>query len=73
MNQGANKWRVKLEPELAELAVDWDEARRFQVARKLERWAHQLRLSSRIAIKDRFQATSPPRLRRARLRILVSN
>jgi hypothetical protein len=44
--------RVKLEPELEEIAGLWPAAKRFEMARKLARWVRQLRTSARIMMLD---------------------
>ena len=44
--------RVKLEPELEEIAALWPAAKRFEVAQKLKRWARQLRISAQIMASD---------------------
>jgi len=44
--------RVKLEPELEEIAGSWPTAKRFEMARKFARWAQQLRISARIMSAD---------------------
>jgi hypothetical protein len=44
--------RVRLEPELEEIAALWPAAKRFEVAQKLKRWAKQLRISALIMVSD---------------------
>jgi hypothetical protein len=44
--------RVRLEPELEEIAALWPAAKRFEVAQKLRRWAKQLRISAIIMASD---------------------
>jgi hypothetical protein len=44
--------RVKLEPELEEIAALWPAAKRFEVAQKLKRWARQLKISAQIMASD---------------------
>ena len=44
--------RVILEPELQEIAALWPAAKRFEMARKLKRWAKQLRISALIMASD---------------------
>jgi len=44
--------RVRLEPELEEIAALWPAAKRFEVALKLKRWAKQLRISALIMTSD---------------------
>lgn len=44
--------RVKLEPELEEIAALWPAAKRFEVAQKLKRWSRQLRISALIMASD---------------------
>lgn len=51
--------RVQLEPELQEMAALWPAAKRFEVARKLKRWARQLNVSAKIMIRD--AEVRPPR------------
>ena len=40
--------RVRMEPELEEIAGHLASYERLEMAAKLERWAHQLRVSSRM-------------------------
>ena len=44
--------RVKLEPELEEIAGSWPTAKRFEMARKFARWAQQLKVSAKIMTAD---------------------
>jgi hypothetical protein len=44
--------RVRLEPELEEIAALWPAAKRFEVAQKLKRWARQLKISAQIMASD---------------------
>ena len=44
--------RVKLEPELEEIAAMWPAAKRFEMARKFGRWSRQLRVSAKIMSAD---------------------
>jgi hypothetical protein len=44
--------RVKLEPELEEIAALWPAAKRFEMARKFGRWSRQLRVSAKIMSAD---------------------
>jgi hypothetical protein len=44
--------RVKLEPELEEIAGSWPTAKRFEMARKFARWAQQLKISAKIMSAD---------------------
>jgi len=44
--------RVRLEPELEEIAALWPAAKRFEVAQKLKRWAKQLKISAQIMASD---------------------
>jgi hypothetical protein len=44
--------RVKLEPELEEIAGSWPAAKRFEMARKFARWAQQLKISAKIMSAD---------------------
>ena len=52
-------YRVKLEPELEEIASLWPALKRLETARKLERWARQLRVSARIMIRDAAPSPRP--------------
>jgi hypothetical protein len=52
--------RVRLEPELEEIAGLWPAAKRFEVARKLKRWAKQLRISALIMASDGRGQKPPP-------------
>jgi len=66
--------RVKLEPELEEMAMLWPAARRLEAARKLERWARQLRISAKIMISDALpKGKKPPCLPRVPRRKLALN
>jgi hypothetical protein len=51
--------RVKLEPELEEIAALWPAAKRFEVAQKLKRWARQLKISAQIMASDVRGRDSP--------------
>lgn len=46
------KVRVRLEPELEAIVSDWTASKRLAMARKLERWSRQLRVSAKIIIVD---------------------
>lgn len=59
--------RVKLEPELEEIAAFWSASKRFEMARKFRRWARQLRVSGFILFHD-SHPVSPPALRFVGLR-----
>jgi hypothetical protein len=68
---GTIKLRVRLEPALEQEAALWPAAKRRAMARKLERWARQLRVSAEILERDqappppaRLKALSPRRLER---------
>lgn len=50
--------RVRLEPGLEEKALLWSPSKRLSVAKKLERWARQLRISAAILKAD--QGPKPP-------------
>ena len=51
--------RVRLEPELEEIAALWPAAKRFEVAQKLRRWARQLKISALIMASDGRGQGSP--------------
>jgi hypothetical protein len=64
------KIRVRLEPELEQIAGGLDAVSRKRVARKFKRWAHQLEVSAIILIRDAaprprpvLRRLSPRRLR----------
>ncbi len=46
------KIRVRLEPELEELAASWSPEKRRVMAKKLRRWARQLDVSAHILTSD---------------------
>jgi hypothetical protein len=52
MKTEKNFSRVRLEPELEEIAALWPAAKRFEVALKLKRWARQLKISAQIMASD---------------------
>lgn len=60
-----------MEPELEAMAGAWSPAKRLETARKLKRWARQLKVSAFILLAD--ASPRPPRvattlpLRKARL------
>jgi hypothetical protein len=53
--------RVKLEPELEEIAAAWPVAKRFEMARKFGRWSRQLRVSAKIMSADAQGGTNKRR------------
>lgn len=53
--------RVKLEPELEEIAAAWPVAKRFAMAQKFKRWSRQLRISALVMISDDPGRTARPR------------
>jgi hypothetical protein len=53
--------RVRLEPELEEIAGLWPANKRLEVARKFKRWAHQLQVSGRIMLRDAASCQRPRR------------
>ena len=55
--------RVRLEPELEELAALWTPLKRLEVSKKLGRWSRQLRISAVIQLKDERAAARRPRPR----------
>jgi hypothetical protein len=57
------KIRVRLEPELDEIAALWPPLKRLELSRKLQRWSRQLRVSAMIQIKDEREAAARPRPR----------
>lgn len=65
--------RVKLEPELEQMAADWGPIYRLEVADKMERWVRQLRVSARITLKDRFWKKPKSVLKRVPLRKALLN
>ena len=74
-NDGArmgNK-RVRLEPELEEIAAEWGPVHSLEVAAKWSRWAHQLRIKARIILRDRSWPKPKPSLRRVAPRKAVLN
>ncbi len=67
---GTIRLRVRLEPALEQEAALWSASKRREMARKMERWARQLRVSAEILERDqappptaRLKALSPRRLR----------
>lgn len=65
--------RVTLEPELEQMAILWTPIKRLDMARAMERWARQLRVSARIMLRDARPVTSRPRLQRLSDRRLRRN
>jgi hypothetical protein len=64
--------KVTLEPELQAIAAIWPAAKRFEVAHKLGRWSHQLKVSARIMIKNASPSPRPrvlPRIARRKARL----
>ena len=53
--------KIRLEPELEECACLWTPAKRRAVAKKLERWVHQLEFSALI-LEAEAAPKPPPRL-----------
>ena len=51
--------RVRLEPELEEIAAFWSASKRLEMARKFKRWARQLRVSGVILFRDSHQVSRP--------------
>lgn len=51
--------RVKLEPELEEIAGFWSASKRLEMARKFRRWARQLRVSGLILLRDAHPTSRP--------------
>ena len=49
---GEKKVRVRMEPELEEIAGDWPALKRLENGRKFLRWGRQLLISGKIMLKD---------------------
>jgi hypothetical protein len=62
MLAGMLKKRVTLEPELEVVAGHLDAFDRLQMAAKLARWAHQLRVSARVLRQPTSTRQKRPRL-----------
>ena len=54
--------KIRLEPELEERASLWTPTKRRAMAKKLERWAHQLEFSALI-LEAEAAPKPPPRLK----------
>ena len=72
MKDNEKKNRVRLEPELEEIAGDLNAWQRRGMARKLRRWARQLEISALILLAD-AAPKPPPALRPIAPRRLVLN
>ena len=57
------KKRVKLEPELEEIAAFWGPVHDLAMAAKFERWVRQLRMRAKITLSDRNRSKRKPELR----------
>ena len=67
------KSRVRLEPELEEMAADWGPLHRIEMAAKFKRWSRQLRISAAITLKDRSWPKPTPAMPRVAHRLAALN
>lgn len=66
---GKVRIRVRLEPGLEEHAGELTPAQRLEMAAKLERWAHQLRVSAKVLTDPKKRPRMRvPKIRLAKLR-----
>ncbi len=63
MSMKSQRPRVILEPDLQAEVELFSWQARLHLARKLERWAHQLRVSAKIIQRDLPPPPSPPSLK----------
>lgn len=64
---------VRLSEGIRDRAELWTPTKRLEMARKLEQWAHQLRMSVKIWKRRQPRPASPARLKSLPLRRLVLN
>jgi hypothetical protein len=64
---------VRLSEGIRDRAELWTPAKRLEMARKLEQWAHQLRMSVKIWKRRQERPVSPARLKALPLRRLILN
>ncbi len=68
-----NSSRVTLEEKLEARAALWSPAKRLEMARMLERWARQLRVSAKIMLRDLNYQQPAKNIRRLSARKLALN